>query len=94
MLSISFHLSPLLAIQVVAMVESFPKSFYKLIKLNIFDRHFKSSMHVAAATFGLTDINSIGILITIASKALPFHKGLKAGKRDGRISESQSELNA
>jgi hypothetical protein len=28
--------------------------------------------------------------VTNASKTLPFHKGLKADKWDGRISESQS----
>ena len=85
MLSIYSHLSPFLAIQPL-LVESLPKSFCKWIKVNIFDRHFKGGVPVAAATFGLTGINPIGSLVTNASKALPFHKDLKADKWDGRIS--------
>jgi hypothetical protein len=91
MLSISSHLSPFLAIQPL-LVESLPKSFCKRIKVNIFDRHFKGGVPVAAATFGLTGINPIGNLVTDALEAAPFHKGLKADKWDGRVSESQFEL--
>jgi hypothetical protein len=43
-------------------------------------------------TFGLTGINPIGSLVTETLEAVTFHKGLKADKWDGRISESQSEL--
>ena len=49
---------------------------------------------VTAAPFGLTDINPVGSLVTDTLEAIPFHKGLKADKWDGRISESQFEFTA
>ena len=60
------------------MAEGFPKSFCQRVKVNIFDGHFKGDIPVvAAAPFGLTDINPVGCLVTDALEAVTFHKGFQ-----------------